>query len=113
MARTVIKIPALQLNFAKDGLHQLAPVGVALFPRTTLDLGQAALHTPQQFLEQLSAILEKRSPQPKLHGLQIANPAPRKIFSNQSQEGFGFAELLGPNLLRLEFFLPPSANWVI
>jgi hypothetical protein len=64
-------------------------------------------------LEQLSAVLEKRSPQPKLHSLQIADPAPRKIFSNQSQEGFGFPEPLGLDLLGLEFFLPPSAIWVI
>jgi hypothetical protein len=61
----------------------------------------------------LSAIFQKRSAQPKLHGLQIANPAPRKIFSNQSQEGFGFPEPLGLDLLGLEFFLPPSASWVI
>ena len=107
MALPVVEIPALKLNLAEDRLHRLAPVGMALFSGATLDTGQTRLHTPQQLLEEISPVLEQRPAQSQFDGLQIADSASGKIFSNQSQECFGFPEPLGLDLLGLEFFLAP------
>ncbi len=75
--------------------------------------GQAGLNTLQQLLEQMTAVFKERSPQPKLHRLQVAHSTAREILSNQPQECFGFPEPLGLYVLGLEFFLLSWASWVI
>ncbi len=110
MARSMVEITATQLDGPEDGLYRLGPVGVTLFPGAAPVLSQAGLQSVEQLLQQPSPILQQGSAQPQLDGLQVAHSLPRKVFSYQPQERFGFPESLRLDFGGLEFFLPSSAS---
>src|SRR5439155_10285898 len=104
-----IKVMAMQFHDAEDRMHRKLPVGVRFFASTAGVVRDGELGLGVELFEQTAAVFEQGFAQPQLDGFTVANPVALQIPASQSQEGFGFLELLVGQFLRLEFFLRPES----
>ena len=88
-------------------MHLEPAAGVAFFAGPTGVIWNGEFPLIKLF-EQLAAILEQGLAQTQLDGFAVARAIVLQVLADQSQESFGFLELLVDDFLRLEFFLLPE-----
>lgn len=77
---------------------------MALLSRLALVAWQIGRASLQQVLQQLPTVLEERFAKAQLHRLQVANPSPFPLLTDQIEEGLSFRQPFLGDLRRLEFF---------
>lgn len=93
----------------KSVWRSLARSGWHFSPDRLAAVGHAQIGLAVQRLEQRPPILEEGLAQTQLDGLQVGDPVEGEVLADHVQEGGGFLELGGDDLLGLEFFFTVRA----
>ena len=99
-----VKVRTAEFDQAEDRMHRNLAVGVAFLAGTTGVFRDRKPALSIQFFQQLPSVFEQSLPQAQFDGFAVANAVLAQVLARQSQEGFGFLELLPGELWRLEFF---------